>query len=73
VTPFEPSDAEHIVQCELGGCVHPPAIYADDETNPADTSQGWCDLAAKWPRAKRRELITLGSRRRRPGNVDGAP
>ena len=41
-TPFTPTDAEHIAQCELAGCVH-PAIYVIDG-DPGDTTQGWCAL-----------------------------
>jgi len=68
-TPFEPTDAEHIVQCEIAACRHPP-IYADG-TDPADTAQGWCDLCRAVAHKQEDELLALGSRRRRKGTVEG--
>jgi hypothetical protein len=68
-TPFEPSDAEHIVQCELAGCVH-PAIYAIDG-DPDDTAQGWCDLCRAVASQQEEELMALGALRTRSRNAEG--
>jgi hypothetical protein len=50
-TPFTPSDAEHIEQCETAGCRH-PAVYVDP-TDPADTAQGCALRAGRSPTSRR--------------------
>jgi Restriction endonuclease len=62
--PFTPTDSEHVVQCKEAGCKH-PAIYIDDEANPADTAQGWCDLCRNVARRQEEQLQALGARRLR--------
>ena len=61
-TPFTPTDAEHMVQCELAGCVHPAIFYDDGEP---ETAQGWCDLCRQVAHQQEEALMTLGARRRR--------
>ncbi len=68
-TPWEPTDAEHIVQCELAGCKH-PAIYVI-EGDRADTVLGWCALCRKVARKQEEELAALGARRKRLRKVEG--
>jgi hypothetical protein len=68
-TPFAPTDAEHIAQCELAGCVHPP-IYVNDG-DPGDTAQGWCDLCRKLAHQQEEEILALGARRRRLRKAEG--
>ena len=67
-TPFEPTAAEHIAQCELAGCKH-PAIYLLDG-DPADTVLGWCDLCREVAHRQEQELMALGARRRRAGKAE---
>lgn len=64
-TPFTPTDAEHAVQCEIAGCKHPVIYIDDDEPNPADTAQGWCDLCRAVARQQEEELLALGALGRR--------
>ena len=68
-TPWEPTDAEHIVQCELAGCKH-PAIYVI-EGDRADTVLGWCALCREIARKQEEELVALGARRKRLRKVEG--
>jgi hypothetical protein len=68
-TPFTPTDAEHIVQCELAGCGH-PAIYVIDG-HPGDTAQGWCDLCREVAHQLEEELMALGARRKRSRKAEG--
>ena len=67
--PWEPTDAEHIVQCELAGCKH-PAIYVI-KGDRADTVLGWCALCRKIARKQEEELAALGARRKRLRKVEG--
>ena len=67
-TPFEPSPAEHIVQCELAGCRH-PAVY-DIDGNPEDISLGWCDLCREVAHRQEEDLIVLGARAKRRGDTN---
>jgi len=68
-TPFAPTDAEHIMQCELAGCKHPP-IYVH-ESNLAETALGWCALCRAVARQQEGELRALGVHRRRLRRVRG--
>lgn len=38
--PWNPTDDEHVGQCEQAGCKHPAVYELEDGT----TAQGWCDL-----------------------------
>jgi Restriction endonuclease len=69
-TPFEPTNAEHVVQCELAECKH-PAVYVIDG-NPAATALGWCELCRAVARQQEQELVALGARRKRPRNSQGS-
>lgn len=61
-TPFTPTDAEHIAQCEKAGCRHPP-IYSIDG-DPRGTAQGWRQLCREVAHEQEEELLALASRRR---------
>jgi len=52
------------MQFEQAGWKH-PVIYADDESKPADTAQGWCDLCRAVAHQQEEELQALGARRLR--------
>lgn len=56
-TPFEPSHAEHIAQCEQAGCKH-TAVFSDG-------TLGWCDLCRAVATEQEDELIALGARKKR--------
>jgi hypothetical protein len=66
-TPFQPTPAEHILQCELARCKH-PAVYAI-EGDPEDMVLGWCDLCRQVAHRQEEELILLGGRARRLGRA----
>lgn len=70
-TPFTPTDAEHIEQCERAGCKH-PALYVSP-TDSADTAQGWCALCRDVARQQENELLALAPRRRRRSRTDPEP
>jgi hypothetical protein len=71
-TPFTPTDAEHIEQCETAGCKH-PAVYVVNPIDPADTTQGWCAVCRDVARQQEEELLALAARRRRPNRTDSGP
>lgn len=62
-TPFTPTDAEHIAQCECAGCKH-PAVYIN-LNDSSDTAQGWCALCRAVAHEQEEELIARATRRRR--------
>lgn len=70
-TPFTPTDAEHIAQCEQAGCRH-PAIYVIDG-DPSDTAQGWCQLCRDVAHQQAEELLALASHRRMRADADAEP
>ena len=70
-TPWYPTDAEHIMQCELAGCKH-PAVYVIDGDR-ADTVLGWCALCRAVARQQEEELAELGARQKRLRKVVEEP
>jgi hypothetical protein len=70
-TPWEPTDAGHIMQCELAGCKH-PAVYVV-EGDRADTVLGWCALCRQIARQQEEELVELGTRQKRLHKVVEEP
>jgi hypothetical protein len=70
-TPWYPTDAEHIMQCELAGCKH-PAVYVI-EGDRADTVLGWCALCREVARQQEEELAELGARPKRLRKVVEEP
>ena len=70
-TPWYPTDAEHIMQCELAGCKH-PAVYVI-EGDRADTVLGWCALCRAVARQQEEELAELGARQKRLRKVIEEP
>lgn len=72
-TPFNPTNAEHIAQCEQAGCLH-PAVYVI-EGDPADTALGWCQLCRDFAHQQEDELIGRATKRRKrdPGEPEATP
>jgi hypothetical protein len=77
-TPWYPTDAEHIMQCELAGCKH-AAVYVI-EGDRADTVLGWCALCRAVAGNRRMSLRNLAPakngyarRLKSPHRVGAAP
>jgi hypothetical protein len=70
-TPWEPTDAEHIMQCELAGCKHPPVYVIEGDR--ADTMLGWCALCREVARQQEEEPVELGARQKRLRKVVEEP